>query len=84
MRVMTRTSPHADGRHDTLNNVTSRGSDRKSFREPDDDIWREFVAAAQIRHRDGASGVIREFIRWYLEKPDAELPERPAGQIEKS
>jgi metal-responsive CopG/Arc/MetJ family transcriptional regulator len=44
---------------------------------PDAALWDEFGAATEGRHKDGRSGVIRDFMRWYLRKPDAALPEQP-------
>lgn len=46
---------------------------------PDAREWEEFGRAADGRHKDKRSGVLRDFIRWYLHRPGAELPERPGG-----
>jgi hypothetical protein len=60
--------------HDTLSLVTSKGTDRRTIRvEPD--LWDEFGEATS-GGEDSRSGVIREFMRWYLRKPDAKLPQR--------
>ncbi len=57
-------------------NHAKRGpSHRISFRSPND-LWEQFGQAAS-HHPNGRSGVVRDFIRWYLSKPGAELPERP-------
>jgi hypothetical protein len=54
--------------------VTSRGTDRRTIRvEPD--LWDEFGQATESEP-DGRSGILRDFMRWYLGKPGAELPER--------
>lgn len=39
----------------------------------DDDLWEEL---GRVAEPDRAT-VIREFIRWYLRRPKAKLPERP-------
>lgn len=44
-------------------------------RVPQDD-WDDLRAVAGRR----ASSVIREFIRWYLRRPGAKLPERPTRE----
>ena len=48
----------------------------RSVRIPDDD-WRDLDGAAKEAGTDRA-GLIKAFIRWYLHRPGAELPERPA------
>ncbi|MFE5516491.1 hypothetical protein ACFQ9Q_02015 [Streptomyces virginiae] len=51
----------------------------RRFRMPDDE-WEPFLTAAKIVHPDGRSPrakVLREFVRWYLRRPGAKLPERP-------
>lgn len=53
----------------------SKGTDRQSFRMPPDE-WREFGEATQAAGVD-RSAVVRDFIRWYLGKPGAGLPDRP-------
>lgn len=40
----------------------------------DDPEWNDLGAAAGERNR---AHVIREFVRWYLRRPGAKLPERP-------
>lgn len=40
----------------------------------DDDDWDDFGSAAGLRHR---AELIRAFIRWYLRRPGAKLPQRP-------
>ncbi len=52
----------------------------KSVRVPAADEWDPFLDAAKSMNPDGRSPrtqVIREFIRWYLRRPGAKLPERP-------
>ncbi|MFF4292182.1 hypothetical protein ACFY0N_00830 [Streptomyces vinaceus] len=55
--------------------------DQRRFRAPRDE-WDGFEAATktQAQHVAGKSPrgqVIREFIRWYLRRPGAKLPQRP-------
>jgi hypothetical protein len=74
MGVMTPTSRPDAKRHDTLITVTSKGTDRRTIRvEPT--LWDEFGEATQ-GDPDGRSGALRAFMRWYLRKPGAELPDR--------
>ncbi|WP_217164260.1 hypothetical protein [Streptomyces sp. AC512_CC834] len=52
----------------------------KSVRVPANEEWDPFGDAAKTMHPTGRSPrtqVIREFIRWYLRRPGAKLPERP-------
>ncbi|MFI1436329.1 hypothetical protein [Streptomyces lydicus] len=52
---------------------------QRRVRMPDDE-WDQFLAATKTMHPDGRSPrgqVIREFVRWYLRRPGAKLPERP-------
>lgn len=51
----------------------------RQMRIPDGE-WLPFEDAAKAQHPAGRSpraGVVREFIRWYLRRPGAKLPERP-------
>jgi hypothetical protein len=51
----------------------------RKFRAPDDE-WEPFEAATRAVHPEGRSPrgrVLREFIRWYMRRPGAKLPERP-------
>jgi len=41
-----------------------------------DDDWTEFGEAVGVRNR---AQVIRDFLAWYLRRPGATLPERPAA-----
>ncbi|MFK0018209.1 hypothetical protein [Streptomyces sp. NPDC090798] len=53
----------------------------RKFRAPDDE-WEPFEAATRAVHPEGRSPrgrVIREFMRWYMRRPGAKLPERPAA-----
>lgn len=78
MGVMTPTSGPSSNRHDTLFGVTSKGTDRRTIRV-DPELWDEFGEATRP-DPDGRSGVLRSFMRWYLRKPNAELPGRhPEG-----
>lgn len=52
---------------------------QRKFRAPDDE-WNPFEDATRAMHPAGRSPrgrVIREFIRWYLRRPGATLPDRP-------
>lgn len=40
------------------------------------DLWDDLGPAAQKVGHDRA-GVIRQFVRWYLRRPGADLPQRP-------
>lgn len=42
----------------------------------EDDLWRDLEPAARAAGFD-RSGVIRQFVRWYLRIPGAKLPQRP-------
>lgn len=42
----------------------------------DDDDWKDLAAQAPGGDR---SAVIKDLVRWYLKRPDADLPERPAS-----
>jgi 8-oxo-dGTP pyrophosphatase MutT (NUDIX family) len=61
--------------------VPSRGTKRQTIRV-DPDLWDEFGEATDDR-LGGRSGVLRGFMRWFLGKPDAALPERPPpGEVQ--
>ena len=66
-------SPEAEKEYDRLRNI----------RVPDDE-WSPFEAATKAVHPEGRSPrtrVIREFMRWYMRRPGAKLPDRPeAGE----
>jgi hypothetical protein len=42
----------------------------------EDDLWSRLGPAALSNGHD-RSGVIRQFVRWYLSEPGAHLPQRP-------
>jgi hypothetical protein len=42
----------------------------------EDDLWIPLAPAAKASGYD-RSGVIRQFVRWYLRVPGAKLPQRP-------
>lgn len=44
----------------------------------DEEDW-EALGEAALAQGANRSAVIREFVRWYLGRPGAELPERPAA-----
>ena len=76
MGVMTPTIEPANRRHDTLGPMPSKGTDRRTIRV-DPELWDEFGVATES-WKDGRSGVLREYMRWFLKKPQAFLP-RPDG-----
>lgn len=53
----------------------------RQFRVPSSE-WDPFEQAARAVHPEGRGPrgpVLREFIRWYLRRPGAKLPERPSA-----
>ncbi|MGW5210032.1 hypothetical protein ACWEQO_02120 [Streptomyces sp. NPDC004051] len=51
----------------------------RNFRVPDSE-WTPFEAATRAIYPEGRSPrgkVLREFMRWYMRRPGAKLPERP-------
>ena len=72
MGVMTPTRDVAGRRHDTLTSVPSKGTDRRTIRV-DPELWDEFGEATATR-KDGRSGVLREYMRWFLKKHGSVLP----------
>lgn len=51
----------------------------RQFRAPEVE-WEPFEAATKAVHPAGRSPrarVLREFMRWYMRRPGAKLPERP-------
>lgn len=48
----------------------------RQIRIPDED-WGDFAEAAKQEGSDRAT-LVREFIRWYLRRPGAKMPQRPA------
>lgn len=52
----------------------------KNLRIPGKEEWEPFGEATKAMHPTGRSpraAVIRQFIRWYMRRPGAKLPERP-------
>lgn len=43
-------------------------------------LWNEAGEATKAERTD-RSAIIREFIRWYLRKPGAKLPQRPPASV---
>ncbi len=78
MGVMTPSTFTTQHRHDTLRPVPSKGTGRKSIRV-ESELWDEF-GAATADMEDGRSGVLRDFMRWFLKKPDATLPTRDSDE----
>ena len=61
----------------TLGDVPNQpGTQHRSVRVSDED-WTDLDAAAKAAGSDRAK-IINQFIRYYLRRPGAELPERPA------
>jgi hypothetical protein len=56
--------------------VPSKGTDRRGIRV-DRSLWQRF-GQATVEREDGRSGVLREFMRWYLGDEGAQLPQRPS------
>lgn len=54
----------------------------RSVRISDDD-WRDLETAADAAGMDRAK-VINRLVRWYLRRPDAELPQRPGPRADSS
>lgn len=54
------------------------GNKHRSVRVSDED-WTDLEAAAKARDSDRGT-VIKEFIWWYLRRPGAKMPQRPAAE----
>lgn len=52
----------------------------RGLRQIDDDLWEDMEAATKAAGTD-RSAVSRQFYEWYLRRPDAKLPERPADGL---
>jgi hypothetical protein len=53
----------------------------RRFRAPDSE-WFPFGDATRALHPEGRSPrarVLREFMRWYMRRPGAKMPERPTA-----
>ncbi|MBR7832445.1 hypothetical protein KDL01_04205 [Actinospica durhamensis] len=48
----------------------------RGLRGISDELWNEFEAAARVVGHD-RSHLCRQFIEWFVRRPDAELPSRP-------
>jgi hypothetical protein len=46
-----------------------------------DEDWADFAAAASAAGADRAK-ILNRFVAWYLRRPGAELPDRPAALTE--
>lgn len=79
---MTHATREPENRHDTLPAVTGRsgrGTARQTIRV-DETLWERFGQFAAGKGSD-RSTVLRDFIRWYVAEPDAQMPERlPPGE----
>lgn len=76
MGVMTPTTTQRAKRHDTLRSVPSKGTDRRTLRV-EQELWDDF-GIATASYKDGRSGVLRDFIRWFMDRPGAQLPPKPS------
>lgn len=50
----------------------------RGVRGIDDNLWRDFEAATGRAETD-RSAELRHFMEWYVRRPGAEHPRRPAG-----
>ena len=50
----------------------------RGVRGIDDNLWRDFEAATGRAEMD-RSAELRRFMEWYVRRPGAEHPRRPAG-----
>jgi hypothetical protein len=60
--------------------VPTPGHPKRTIRAPDD-LWEAFVAACPPAERGrsgGAAKVLYDFMEWYVRKPGAKQPKRPA------
>lgn len=48
----------------------------RGLRGIDEELWRDFEAAT-VRAGTDRSAELRRYMEWYVDRPDAELPERP-------
>lgn len=51
----------------------------RCVRGVDDDLWTDFDATAKQAGAD-RSAITRQFWEWFVGRPDAKIPERPASQ----
>lgn len=80
MGVMTPSSVPPTECHDTVSRVTTRsgkGTARQTIRM-DEDLWGRLGETAGRADADRSS-VLRDFARWYVGEPGAEIPKRPDG-----
>ncbi|MFI8206918.1 hypothetical protein [Streptomyces sp. NPDC085937] len=49
----------------------------RGLRGIDEELWRDFEAATRRAESD-RSAELRRFMEWYVRRPDAEHPRRPA------
>src|SRR5690606_25585370 len=67
-------------KHHVFRNTDATHENPKHARIPSDSEWVPFLDAAKTMRPKGRSprtAVVREFIRWYLRRPGAKLPDRP-------
>ncbi|MGW2228261.1 hypothetical protein [Streptomyces formicae] len=50
----------------------------RGLRGVDDDLWRDFAAATECANTD-RSAALRAFMEWYVRRPYADHPRRPAA-----
>lgn len=56
--------------------MSTPGPPNRPIRNIEDDLWEAFGASVGHRQRSAA---IRQYIRWHLRIPGADLPERPTA-----
>ncbi|WP_435279314.1 hypothetical protein [Streptomyces sp. 1222.5] len=56
---------------------------QRVIRGADDQLWEDLDAATQTAGTD-RSAVTRQFWEWYVGRPGARTPERPASSAEKT
>ncbi|MCX4752917.1 hypothetical protein [Kitasatospora purpeofusca] len=54
----------------------------RGLRGIDDDLWADFATATANAESD-RSAEVRQFIEWYVHRPGAQRPERPAQEVER-
>lgn len=74
MGAMTPATSAGNNCHDTLITVAGKGTAKRTIRV-DADLWNRFATRAAKAGTDRTTA-LRDFIRWYVGEPAAELPRR--------